>query len=209
MTAPASVDLSSLRAQMLAEDFFARDARVVARALVGTRLVHVRDDRVQIARIAETEAYRGPKDRACHARFGDTPRTHAIFGSPGTAYCFLVYGMHDCFNVVTRAKGSGHAVLLRGAVLLLDTARADGPGRLARALGFSRSDNGRSCMSGALFFVAAERRPRVTVSARVGVAYAEEDADLPLRFFDADGDGVSRPPPSQVGRGLPQRVRKT
>ena len=209
MTALTSIDLPELRAQMLREEFFARDARVVARALVGTRLVHVQGDHVQIARIAETEAYRGPNDRACHARFGDTPRTRHIFGTPGTAYCFLVYGMHDCFNVVTRAKGSGHAVLLRGAVLLTPGARADGPGRLARALGFSRKDGGRSCTSGSLFFAARERRPRVMVSARVGVAYAEEDADLPLRFFDAGGAGVSRPPMSQVGRGVVQRARKT
>ncbi len=200
MSGPGPVSLSFLREQMLQASFFARDARVVARALIGARLCHVKGNRVQIARIAETEAYRGARDRACHARFGETLRTRHIFGEPGTAYCFLVYGMHDCFNVVTRAKGAGHAVLLRGAVLLGEDTRADGPGRLARALGLSRKDGGRSCVSQSLFFVAAERRARVKVSPRVGVAYAEEDADLPLRFFDANGLGVSRPPASQVGR---------
>ena len=217
MIVETAAELDALRAQRLPEAFFARDAKVVARALIGARLLHVRGEHVQIARIAETEAYRGPKDRACHARFGETPRTRHIFGSPGTAYCFLVYGMHDCFNVVTRAAGSGHAVLLRGAVLVADSTRADGPGRLARALGLSRTDSGRSCVSDSLFFLAKERRPRVGVSARVGVAYAEEDADLPLRFFDATGEGVSRPPPSQIGRGPQpslrtrslQRARKT
>lgn len=201
MSPSASQDLSSLRRQMLTEAFFARDARVVARALIGARLVHVVEDRVHIACIAETEAYRGPRDRACHARFGETERTRHLFGSPGTAYCFLIYGMHDCFNVVTRGTGSGHAVLVRGAVVLTHELRADGPGRFSRALGFTRKDSGRSCMSESLFFAAPLARPSVSVSARVGVAYAEEDADLPLRFFDAAGRGVSRPPPSQIGRG--------
>jgi len=204
----ASVDLEALRGQMLTESFFARDARVVARALIGTRLVHVRGNRVQVARIAETEAYRGPTDRACHARFGETERTRHIFGDPGTAYCFLVYGMHDCFNVVTKGMRAGHAVLVRGAVVVDDEdARADGPGRFSRVLGFTRKDSGRSVMSESLFFVPASKRARVVVTARVGVAYAEEDADLPLRFYDAEGSGVSRPPPSQIGRG--QRTRKT
>jgi DNA-3-methyladenine glycosylase len=185
---------------MLQEAFFARDARTVARALIGSYLVHETPQQVHIARIAETEAYRGPEDRACHARFGETPRTKAIFGRPATAYCFLVYGMHDCFNVVTRREGSGHAVLLRGATVLSGEGRADGPGRLARVLGFSRKDNGRSCTTPSLFF-AAGPRVRVVVTPRVGVAYAEAHADLPLRFCDARGDGVSRPPASQVGRG--------
>jgi DNA-3-methyladenine glycosylase len=192
---------------VLEKAFFARDARVVARALIGTCIVHVFPNGEQrVARIVETEAYRGPKDAACHARFGNTPRTRAIFGEPGTAYCFLVYGMHDCFNVVTRATGSGHAVLIRAAEPRSGlSTRADGPGRFARAFGFSRADNARSCVAPDLFFIERDaRRLKIGVSARVGVGYADAHADLPLRFFDSESACVSRPPASQIGRGINQ-----
>jgi DNA-3-methyladenine glycosylase len=136
-----------------------------------------------------------------------------LFGPPGTAYCFLVYGMHECFNVVSRAEGSGHAVLVRAAEIVsgvganvdddvAERERADGPGRFARALGFSRKDNGRSCRDESLFFVPRAKRPRIAITARVGVAYAKEHADWPLRFFDRDSDFVSRPSRSQIGRGV-------
>ena len=99
----------------LPRDFFERDALVVARALVGTRLVvtHTPDASPRVARIVETEAYRGPKDLACHARVGLTKRTRTLYGPPGRAYVFLIYGMYDCFNVVSFAEGKGHAVLVR------------------------------------------------------------------------------------------------
>src|SRR6185369_15318588 len=94
---------------------FARDALIVARALVGTFLVHeVPGVSRRAVRIVETEAYRGPTDLACHARVGLTSRTRTLLGPPGRAYVFLVYGMHDCFNVVCLGEGRGHAVLVRG-----------------------------------------------------------------------------------------------
>src|SRR5699024_115438 len=91
---------------------YARDALLVARALVGTYLVHGRDGE-RIGRIVETEAYRGPKDLACHAKVGVTKRTRTLYGPPGLAYVFLIYGMYDCFNVVCFGEGKGHAVLVR------------------------------------------------------------------------------------------------
>ena len=175
--------------------FFARDALVVARALIGTRIVHGE----RIARIVETEAYRGPKDLACHARAGLTKRTKALFGPPGTAYVYFVYGMHECFNVVCKAEGSGHAVLIRAGELetgFEEGVRGDGPGRFARAMGFTRADNGRQVV-----LTARERRPRIGASARVGVAYAGEWADEPWRFFDARSGHVSKPPKKAIGRG--------
>ncbi|MBX3203116.1 MAG: DNA-3-methyladenine glycosylase, partial [Labilithrix sp.] len=92
--------------------YFERDALVLARALVGTRLVVMpaRGSAARVARIVETEAYRGPRDRACHARVGLTKRTRTLYGPPGHAYVFLIYGMYDCFNVVSFADGKGHAV---------------------------------------------------------------------------------------------------
>lgn len=199
---------------LLAEAFYARDALVVARALIGARIVH----RGREARIVETEAYRGPRDLACHARFGETNRTRALFGAPGTAYVYFVYGMHECFNVVCNAVGSGHAVLVRAAEPLGDwDARLDGPGRFARAMELSRAHNG--CILHAkdsvIRLLPRDHRPRIVTTARVGVGYAGDWADEPWRFFDANSRHVSRPPKSAIGRGVtatgaraPERARR-
>jgi DNA-3-methyladenine glycosylase len=181
----------------LGRDFFARDALVVARALVGTCIVH--GDRV--ARIVETEAYRGPTDLACHARAGLTKRTRTLFGAPGTAYVFFVYGMHECFNVVCKREGAGHAVLVRAAEILRGTdARADGPARFTRAMDLGRAHDGASLLGKEIHLVAREGLVRVATSARVGVAYAGVWADEPWRFFDATSAFVSKPPKSAIGR---------
>ncbi len=184
--------------------FFARDARVVARALVGTVIVVRRDRDERVARVVETEAYCGPRDLACHARAGLTARTRTLFGPPGHAYVFLIYGMHECFNVVCLREGRGHAVLVRAAEPLAGVpagVRADGPGRFTRALGLTRADQGaRLHGPGPIHFLPRPRRVKVATSARVGVAYAGPWADKPWRFFDADSRAVSRPPAGQIGR---------
>ena len=191
----------------LPRSFFERDALVVARALVGTRIVHRDDDVTRAARIVETEAYRGPKDLACHARAGLTRRTRTLFGAPGTAYVFFVYGMHECFNVVCKAEGSGHAVLVRAAEILEGASdRADGPGRFARAMRLSRAYDGASLLEDRVHLLPRDRRVRVATSARVGVAYAGEWADEPYRFFDQDSAHVSKPPKSSIGRASLQRA---
>jgi DNA-3-methyladenine glycosylase len=187
----------------LGPGFYARDARIVARALIGAHLVC--GDRV--GRIVETEAYRGPSDGACHARAGLTRRTATLFGPPGRAYVFLVYGMHDCFNVVCLAEGAGHAVLVRGlepVAGLGREARTDGPGRLTRALGITRADDAVDLVSSARLWLAPRaRRPRINASARVGVAYAGAIAEAKWRFFDPTSEHVSRPPLRSIGLGAP------
>ena len=173
----------------LPRSFYERDALVLARALVGTHLVH--GDRV--ARIVETEAYRGPKDLACHARAGLTKRTRALLGPPAHAYVFLVYGMHECFNVVGGAVGRGHAVLIRAVEPVSGVEeRTSGPGLLTRALGISRAHDGASLTGGELFVAARTKRPRITVSTRIGVEYAGIWAKKPWRFYDARSPCVSR-----------------
>ena len=199
----------------LQRTFFERDALVVARALVGTHIVVSRstgsgsagagvDDAPRIARIVETEAYRGPKDLACHARVGLTKRTRTLYGPPGHAYVFLIYGMYDCFNVVSFGEGKGHAVLVRAVepvTGLPEEVSTKGPGRLTRALEITRADDALDLVAGERIFIAArDRRPRIGVSARVGVAYAGEWADRPWRFFDRDSAHVSRPPTKSIGR---------
>jgi DNA-3-methyladenine glycosylase len=193
----------------LPRSFFERDALVLARALVGTLLVVRASSRPgsapRVARIVETEAYRGPRDLACHARAGLTKRTKTLFGPPGHAYVFLIYGMYDCFNVVCLGEGKGHAVLVR-AVEPVSGVPADagtsGPGRLSRALGITRADDAMDLVAGSprIFLASRERRPRIEATPRVGVAYAGEWADRPWRFFDAASRHVSRPPASSIGR---------
>ena len=188
---------------MLDQDFFARDALVVARALVGAHIVHESPRGVaRIARIVETEAYRGPRDAACHARVGLTKRTRTLFGPPGRAYVYLIYGMYDCLNVVCFGEGKGHAVLVRAVEPIAGfDARGDGPGRLTRALGITPAHDGVELTRGPLYLAARDRRPRIAVTARVGVGYAGEIADAPWRFFDAASKHVSRPSARTIGRG--------
>jgi DNA-3-methyladenine glycosylase len=198
---PADVDLKRGRLTPLGRDFFERDALTVARDLIGTYLVVERERAV---RVVETEAYRGPGDAACHARTGLTIRNRALFGPPGHAYVFLVYGMHLCFNVVCLREGAGHAVLVRAGEAVSGVQpdlRTDGPGRLARALGITRADDGMDLVRGRAFLAAREKRPKIGRGPRVGVAYAGAVADRPWRFFDAESRQVSRPPKSAIGRG--------
>ncbi|HTQ41183.1 MAG TPA: DNA-3-methyladenine glycosylase [Polyangiaceae bacterium] len=190
--------------QALPRDWYKRDALVVARALIGCYVVHAYAGREpRVARIVETEAYRGPKDLACHARAGLTKRTRALLGEEGHAYVFFVYGMHDCFNVTCRGAGRGHAVLVRAGEPVSgfdEHARLDGPGRFAKGMGISRGLDGHDLTAAPLWVAARDRRPRIAVTPRVGVAYAGEWADQPWRFMDAKSRCVSRPPKSAIGR---------
>ncbi|MEO8571467.1 MAG: DNA-3-methyladenine glycosylase [Chloroflexota bacterium] len=105
----------------------ARPSLEAGRALLGARLV--RDDETgrRVGRIVEVEAYLGPDDRASHARFGETARNRVMFGSPGRAYVYLVYGMYDCLNVVTEPAGMPAALLVRAVEPIegIDAMRVD------------------------------------------------------------------------------------
>jgi DNA-3-methyladenine glycosylase len=200
--------LDDLRDATLPRSFYLRDARVVARALVGTYLVHAPEGHpARAIRIVETEAYCGPRDLACHARAGLTKRTKTLLGAPGHAYVFLIYGMYDCFNVTCAPRereASGHAVLVRGGEPVFGIApgvRCDGPGRLGRALGITRAYDGLDLTGGALFLSARRGRPKLAVTARVGVAYAGEWADRPWRFLDVASAHASKPSAKLIGRG--------
>lgn len=182
----------------LPRSFYQRDALVLARALVGTLLVVGE----QVSRIVETEAYRGPKDLACHARVGITKRTRTLYGPPGHAYVYLIYGMYDCLNVVCFGEGKGHAVLVRGVEPVANvTGNTAGPGRLTRALAITRADDTTDLVTGERMFLAKRTgRPKIAVTARVGVGYAGAWADRPWRFLDAASPFVSRPPAKAIGR---------
>jgi DNA-3-methyladenine glycosylase len=188
----------------LPRTWYRRGAVATARRLVGCLLVHDGPGgEARASRIVETEAYCGARDLACHARAGLTKRTRTLLGEEGHAYVFFVYGMHNCFNVTCRGPGSGHAVLVRAGEPTFgfeQGARLDGPGRFARAMGITRSLDGHDVTARPLYVCPRTKRPRIAVTARIGVAYAAEWADRPWRFYDRDSPHVSKPPKRAVGR---------
>src|SRR4051812_6938356 len=122
--------------------FYSRSALEVARDLLGAVLVKEQRGERRAGRIVGAEAYVGEHDLACHASKGRTPRTEVLFGPPGLAYVYLIYGMYNCFNVVTEPEGVAAAVLVRGLEPLEgipDGVRLDGPGKLCAALGITRA----------------------------------------------------------------------
>lgn len=178
----------------LERDFYNRDTIDVARDLLGKLLVHDTPTGQRVGRITEAEAYVGMHDLAAHSRRGITQRTEVMFGPPGHAYVYLIYGMHHCLNVVTEPQGNGCAVLLRAlepvSGIALDTR---GPGLLCKAMGVDLSDN-RADLCGSSLFVAEDEAwtpDQILATPRIGVDYAAEWAQAPLRFLLANSVWVS------------------
>jgi DNA-3-methyladenine glycosylase len=179
---------STPRVKKLTRSFFQRPADEVARALIGKILVRRLHGKLFRVRLSETEAYLGPDDLASHASKGRTRRTEVLFGAPGRAYVYLIYGIHEMLNVVAGAVGQGQAVLIRAA-LPLDDWQADlsGPGRLTRALQVTRLQNGLDLTGTQLYLLDNPRyQPVVQSAKRIGIDYAREWKDAPLRFVDAN-----------------------
>src|SRR4051812_32540482 len=179
----------------LALSFFDRPADELARALVGTIMTRrFANGRVCRARLAETEAYLGPRDLAAHASKGRTKRTDVMFGPPGRAYVYFIYGMHQMFNIVVGEEGRAEAVLLRAAQPLDGwDANLLGPGRLARAFAITAADNRTDLGAGDITFLAdPEYRARVVKAKRVGVDYAGRWKHRLLRFIDANNPVAAR-----------------
>jgi DNA-3-methyladenine glycosylase len=170
-------------------EFYSRPTRTVARALLGTRLVHRTPERDLAVRIVETEAYTDD-DPASHAYRGRTERNGSMFGGPSTLYVFRIHQVH-CANAVTNP---GQAVLLRAAAPLGDgLPSARGPGRLCRALGIGQEADGTSLRTGPVRMLPREGAVgRVVVGPRVGISRA---VDRPLRFALAADPHVSAPRP--------------
>jgi DNA-3-methyladenine glycosylase len=169
--------------QHLTNEFFARPAETVARDLLGQYLAVRHGSVVVYATVVETEAYTGPEDKACHAHRGRTKRTEVMYHEPGTWYVYLIYGMYDMLNVVTDMAEHPAAVLIRGA--RTEAALYDGPGKLTRALAIDRSYNDTAAKpETGLWFTTGQPvdDSNVRCLPRVGVQYAQEWADAPLRF---------------------------
>ncbi len=198
---------------------FARPSVELAQALLGALVVRDGPDGRTSGLIVETEAYAGPEDRASHARAGRTRRTAPMFGPPGHAYVYLVYGMHSCLNVVAEQDGVAGAVLIRalaplegldlmrerrGAAAGPDPRLAAGPARLCQALAVDRTLDGHDLVSGGELWVAdapadvsdALAARGIVTGPRVGVAYAGADwAGRPWRFGVRGHPSLSRPFP--------------
>ncbi|GAC1553775.1 MAG: DNA-3-methyladenine glycosylase [Myxococcales bacterium] len=205
------------RLRPLPRAFYDRNAAWVAPALIGCLLVRKAGrGRVRIARIVETEAYVGEEDLACHARVGRTARTEVMYGRPGRAYVYLVYGLHHCLNAVCGPGAAANAVLIRAAEPVApDEAPAQlalspllhsatGPGNLCKALGLTLAHNREDlCAADGSLFIAPRPGtppPHLWAGPRIGVDYAGGWADEPLRFCDADSAFVSRPLPPRPAR---------
>lgn len=165
--------------------FFDRPADRVARQLLGMHLVARTPDGLQRLPVTEVEAYLGSHDLACHGSRGMTKRNATMFGPAGCWYVYLCYGMHWMLNIVTGKPGVPAAVLVRGAGHL------SGPGRLTKALGIERSLDGAAATpcSGVWFEESGLQVPRRQVrrTARIGIGYAGDWVEKPLRFvFEPD-----------------------
>jgi len=179
----------------------------VAKDLLGCTLVRVDRGRRLSGIIVETEAYRGSGDPASHAYPGRTARNAVMFGEPGHAYLYFIYGFHHCLNVTTEGHGTPGAVLLRavepseGADEMVRNRGvkggahiADGPGRLTQALGIDRRLNGEDMVASETLFIEEGTSPRrIGRSSRVGIKVATERR---WRFFVAGSRFVSQGRPS-------------
>ena len=185
--------------RILPRSFYARSTVEVARGLLGKMLVHGPTAGI----IVETEAYLGGEDLAAHSARGLTGRTRVIFGPPGHAYVYLIYGMYECLNLVAEQDGRPGCVLIRAlepvnGVDLMRARRggtrkmeqlANGPGKLTRALGITRAHNGADVTRGALVVRDAAWDGEIEVTRRIGIT---RSAELPLRFVVAGNGFVSR-----------------
>lgn len=167
-------------APILGEEFFTRRPQVVARELIGKFLVRKTEEGIAALMITETEAYDGPRDKACHARSGRTARNAPMWGKPARAYVYFTYGMHWMLNLVTGKEGYPSAVLIRGAGTYV------GPARLTKALGIGKSLNGKPLVRASGLWI-EDRNIRVRSrdiarTPRIGVDYSGEWAKKPWRY---------------------------
>ncbi|OGT23430.1 MAG: 3-methyladenine DNA glycosylase [Gammaproteobacteria bacterium RIFCSPHIGHO2_12_38_15] len=180
----------------LERHFYDRDTIIVAQDLLGKYLVHVFEGVRHIGKIVEVEAYLGPHDLAAHSAKGETQRTKVMFGPPGYAYVYMIYGMYFCMNVVTEKEGQASAVLIRALAPIQNIeSKTTGPGLLCNAMKIDKRLNSADLMSD-YFYIASpgkEKSFRVVKRPRVGVDYAGAWAKKNLRFYIKDNPFVSKP----------------
>jgi DNA-3-methyladenine glycosylase len=187
---------------ILKRAFYEQPTVEVARRLLGKVLVHGSTAGI----IVETEAYLGGGDLAAHSARGVTDRTRVIFGPPGHAYVYFIYGMYECLNLVAEPEGQPGCVLIRAiepvcGIEIIERRRpaarkledlASGPGKLTQALAITRAQNGADVTRGSLVVrePAEVRAMEIQVTPRIGITKC---ADLPLRFLVSGSRFVSAP----------------
>ena len=176
--------------QPLPRAFYDRDTTQVARELLGKFLVHGK----RIGRIVETEAYLGEHDLAAHSARGLTKRNAPMFGPPGFAYVYMIYGMYFCMNVVTERAGHASAVLLRALEPVMNLAdKTTGPGLLCNAMKITHQLNGHDLLANDFYIAAGSSEQfRIIRRPRIGVDYAGRWARRHLRFYIAGNPFISR-----------------
>jgi DNA-3-methyladenine glycosylase len=190
--------------RILPRDFYDRETEIVAREMLGAIIECRSADGTASGMIVETEAYVGEHDPACHAAVGRTKRTAPLYGRPGLSYVYFIYGVHWCFNAVTREEGLPSAVLVRAVEPIdgIDLMRSrrgpkvqgvnltNGPGKLCEALGIDGSMNDLSLQKYPLVVRAGESvsDEEVAVGSRIGITKA---ADWPLRYVIRGNQWVS------------------
>jgi DNA-3-methyladenine glycosylase len=191
--------------RVLPREFYDRDTEIVAREMLGAVLECTTGRGTASGIIVETEAYIGEHDPACHAAAGRTRRTEPLYGRPGISYVYFIYGVHWCFNAVTRAEGLPSAVLVRAVEPLagIDLMRerrgpkvhgvnlTNGPGKLCAALGIDGTMNGLSLQRGPLVIREGSSfdSAHVVTARRIGITKA---AEWPLRYYIRGNEFVSR-----------------
>lgn len=197
---------------LLSPQFFYRDPRRVARDLLGKVLVRGHEPDMLVGRVVEVEAYLGTGDAAAHAAAGRTPRNDVLFGPPGHAYVYFIYGNHYCFNVSCLPDGTAGGVLFRALEPLAGIEKmarlrgvaierpadlrklTSGPGRLAEAFGITRPrDNGKDlCSKTSDLWMGDDgyHLRRVLATKRIGITKA---AEMPLRYMIPGNEFVSGP----------------
>jgi len=200
------------RGRILTSSFYERETEIVAREMLGTVLECQTDDGTASGIIVETEAYLGEHDLACHAAVGRTARTEHLYGSPGIAYVYFIYGMYWCFNAVTRSEGLPSAVLVRAlepldGIAMMHKRRprithtadlTNGPGKLCTALGITGAMNGKGLHRKPLVIREGEHvaDDDVEITTRIGIT---RSADWPLRWIVKGNRFVSKSKSSTYG----------
>lgn len=179
--------------KVIPRKFYSRDTLAIAEELLGSFLVREYRGKIWRAVITETEAYVGEDDLACHASRGKTPRTETMYGDPGHAYVYMIYGMYHCLNVVTEKKDFPAAVLIRGVILGSPTSKRksgfldlDGPGKLCKFLKIDRKFNKWDLTKGEKLWI---ERPvqnpakrNIVAGRRIGIDYAKHCREYLWRF---------------------------
>ena len=189
--------------------FYMRDAVTVGKDILGKIIVKkTADGRMMSGRITEVEAYMGTTDKASHSYGGRrTKRTEVMYKEGGYSYVFLIYGMYECFNVTVGREGDPQAVLIRGVEPLenknfmwekrkvkKEKDISNGPGKLTKALGITREDNGADLVASENLWLEDDgyKVKDIVETTRIGIDYAEEDALKPWRFYIKDSIFVSK-----------------